>query len=157
MFGDKARYLANLARWWPGPGGAAPHDRPSVLLANMAAYEGWQRLYRDVWRARRLAAHRRRPNHPPPPVRQVQLDGERRGGACTEEGWCQAHGVCRTALLAVEEVSLPPDPGLPVSPKRQHGHITASADADYHADYHLLSSFLGRKLLTCTSSIQHVY
>jgi hypothetical protein len=123
IFGDRGRYAANLARWWPASSGVSvsPGDRPAVLLANMAAYEGWQRLYRDVWRARRLACHLRRPERAPPAVRDIQLAGERGpgggGGAgagvgargraggwvCTEEGWCAAHGVSHIALLAVEE------------------------------------------------------
>ncbi|KAK9817283.1 hypothetical protein WJX72_012211 [[Myrmecia] bisecta] len=47
-FADKAQYEANLACYGP------PHPLRSVPLANLAAYEFWQKAFRDVRRWERL-------------------------------------------------------------------------------------------------------
>ena len=91
-FGDNTAATAALRQFSPL---ADASHRPSLILANLAAYEFYQRCRRDPQRLARLCA------------------GSGGGGASEAEGpsaeeeevWCRAHGLSRAALLQVEETA----------------------------------------------------
>jgi hypothetical protein len=91
-FGDSTACAANLQLYRRG---ARPGDRAAALLANLAAYEFWQRCRRDEARWAALmhlaSTPTTRAEAPLPPTDNA-----------AEERWCAAHRLSLTALLQIE-------------------------------------------------------
>jgi HrpA-like RNA helicase len=93
-FGDAAACTANLQRF---VGHARLGDRVSVIMANLAAYEFWQRCRRDTRRWALLCQLAATPAAAPTPVIEPP-------DAAAEERWCASHRLSYTALLQIEAV-----------------------------------------------------
>jgi hypothetical protein len=96
-FGEAEESCSNLKRYFRD---AKLANRASVLVANLTAYEFWQRCWRHPLRVRAMKEALATVSGPPaePPGGRSSAFASRQ----EEEAWCLAHRLSRAALLNVE-------------------------------------------------------